>query len=49
MDFEEMYLRLFRKVSKAADILVAAMNEGEDAFIDGKDADITLLRPDPDQ
>jgi len=47
MDFKAMYLRLFGKVADAADILVAAMNEGEDAFIEGEDPDITLLRPEP--
>ena len=43
-DFKEMYFRLFNRVTDAVDTLQKAQQEGENEYIESKDADIHLLK-----
>ena len=37
-DYKDMYFKLAAKVANAVDLLVEAQQEGEDAFLEGKDS-----------
>ena len=49
MDYKAIYLRLFNKVTDAVGLLQRAQLEGEEAYIEGTDANIVMLDAEKDR
>jgi len=47
-DYKEMYLALFRKMTKAISLLQEAQQDAEEIYMSSREPNIRVLTPDPE-